>query len=156
MIRLPVRMPLSFLFALSFSLALSFLLTCAAAVPRAAAQDGPDGFRSPTGNISCMFFDDEDEAVIRCDLAEMSNRAPPRPSDCDMEWRDAFEIAGKAEAATRICHGDTTRDERLPVLPYGSTFARKGLTCKSERSGVTCANARGHGFEIARARQRMF
>ena len=44
----------------------------------------------------------------------------------------------------------------MPVLPYGQTFQRQGLTCRSDESGVTCLNSRTHGFELSRAAQRVF
>lgn len=125
-----------------------------------AAAQAPDGFRSPSGNIHCQFWPApsgrEADATIRCDLMRITNRAPPRPRDCDLEWGQAFEISGGARQGVRLCHGDTVRDDGLPVLPYGRSFQRAGLTCLSEESGVRCVNGRGHGFEIARARQTVF
>jgi hypothetical protein len=47
-------------------------------------------------------------------------------------------------------------DERLGVLAYGAQWTRDGLTCKSERAGVTCTNRKGHGFRLSRARQELF
>jgi hypothetical protein len=129
----------------------------AAAVVPALAQDAV-GFRSPSNNIFCQFFAETRapaDAVIRCDLVQIVVR-PPRPRDCDLEWGEAFEISGRANTGAPLCHGDTVRDDTLPVLPYGQTFQRAGLTCISEASGVTCTNARAHGFEISRGRQRVF
>jgi hypothetical protein len=48
------------------------------------------------------------------------------------------------------------QDNGLPVLPYGQSWQRAGLTCLSEQSGVSCRNARGHGFTLSRAAQRVF
>lgn len=42
------------------------------------------------------------------------------------------------------------------VLAYGRSVSFAGVTCKSEKSGVTCINARGHGFQVARAAQSVF
>jgi hypothetical protein len=123
------------------------------------AQDASPGFRSPSGNIHCQFFADSDrdaDASMRCDLMQLSNRPPPRPRDCDLEYGDAFEITGDAVTGTRLCHGDTVRDDTLPALAYGQSWQRQGLTCQSRESGVSCINATGHGFELGRARQRVF
>ncbi len=123
--------------------------------PAALAQEG---FRSPSGNIHCQFFaaGGGADATIRCDLRQMSNRPPPRPRDCDLEWGQAFEISARAARGTRLCYGDTAQDNRLPVLPYGRSFARGGLTCTSEQAGVTCRNAGGHGFTLSRGAQSVF
>ena len=92
--------------------------------PAALAQEG---FRSPSGNIHCQFFaaGGGADATIRCDLRQMSNRPPPRPRDCDLEWGQAFEISARAARGTRLCYGDTAQDNRLPVLPYGRSFAAR-------------------------------
>lgn len=122
--------------------------------PMAIAQEG---FRSPTGNIHCQFFADGDGgATMRCDVVQISNRPPPRPRDCDLEWGRAFEISARATRGIRLCYGDTAQDNRLPVLPYGRSWQGGGLICRSEESGVTCRNAGGHGFTVARAAQSVF
>ena len=115
-----------------------------------------EGFRSPSGNIHCQFFAADGDATIRCDLRQISNRPLPRPRDCDLEWGQAFEISARAARGAPLCYGDTVQDNRLPALPYGQTWQRAGLTCISEQSGVSCRNARGHGFTLARAGQRVF
>ena len=122
-----------------------------------AAAMAQEGFRSPTGNIHCQFFADGDGgATMRCDLAQISNRPPPRPRSCDLDWGQAFEISARATRGTRLCYGDTTQDNRLPVLPYGRSWQGGGLICRSEQSGVTCRNAGGHGFTLSRASQSVF
>jgi len=125
------------------------------AVSFASAAKAQEGFRSPSGNIHCQFFDDDDPTV-RCDLRQTSNRPPPRPRDCDLEWGQAFEVSSRAARGSLLCHGDTVQDDRLSVLPYGHAWLRGGITCLSAQTGVRCSNARGAGFEIARAKQRVF
>lgn len=121
--------------------------------PAALAQEG---FRSPSGNIHCQYFAVDGDATIRCDLRRISNRAPPRPRDCDLEWGQAFEISARAARGVRLCYGDTVQDDRLPVLPYGRSWQRPGLACASEPTGVTCRNAGGHGIALSRAKQQVF
>jgi len=133
---------------------LAAALLVAGFVPVAMGQ-GPEGFRSPSGNIHCQYIGDEDP-TIRCDLRQTSNRPPPRPRDCDLEWGKAFEVSSRATRGILLCHGDTVQDNSLPVLAYGRTWQRRGITCISEQTGVRCSNARGAGFEIARAKQRVF
>ena len=136
-----------------FTAAVVSILFASAGVSTASAQDG---FRSPTGNIHCQFFAIDGDAVIRCDLRQVSNRSIPRPRNCDLEWGQAFEISARATRGSPLCYGDTAQDDRLPVLPYGQSWQRSGLTCISEQSGVSCRNPRGHGFTLSRAAQRVF
>jgi hypothetical protein len=136
-----------------FAAAVASILFAATGSSTALAQEG---FRSPTGNIHCQFFAIDGDAVIRCDLRQVSTRSLPRPRSCDLEWGQAFEISGRATRGTPLCYGDTAQDDRLPVLPYGQSWQRAGLTCISEQSGVSCRNARGHGFTLSRAAQRVF
>jgi hypothetical protein len=136
-----------------FAAAVTLILFASFGASRAAAQEG---FRSPTGNIHCQFFAIDGDATIRCDLRQVSNCSFPRPRNCELEWGQAFEISGRANRGAPLCYGDKAQDPRLPVLPYGQTFQRSGLTCLSEQTGVSCRNARGHGFTLSRAAQSVF
>lgn len=120
-----------------------------------AAQEQPSGFRSPSSNIHCQAFKVDDGHVLRCDIAATSNKPPPKPKDCELDWGSAFEMTDTSKAE-RLCHGDTAMDNTLPQLPYGASWQRHGFTCKSEQAGMTCTNPKGHGFELSRARQRLF
>jgi hypothetical protein len=113
-----------------------------------------DGFVTPSGNIHCVYFG-YDDAGLRCGIDQVSNKLPPRPADCDLDWGTEFWLGIKAKRAERICHGDTSAGA-YPVLPYGATWTRPGIVCQSERTGVSCRNAQGAGFELSRARQRLF
>lgn len=119
------------------------------------------GFKSPSANIHCQYFDGASDKppsanVIRCDIKSIGNPLPRRPKDCDLEWGQAFEMNDRAGPAQRLCYGDTVMDPRLPVLPYGGAWQRGGIACKSEQSGVSCVNAKGNGFELSRNAQRLF
>jgi uncharacterized protein DUF6636 len=116
------------------------------------ARDLPAGFKSPSNNIHCQYFDGE----LRCDIAQVSSALPPKPRDCELDWGRAFAVAADSRLGQRLCHGDTAIDDSLPALPYGSTWRRGGFTCTSEQSGVTCSNALGHGFSLSRNAQRLF
>jgi len=127
------------------------LLTCAAG---AQAQSGPAGFRSPSKNIACQYFNYDNQTALRCDIMEATVTAR-RPRDCDLEWGKAFEMRPKG-SAERLCYGDTVMDPGLPVLAYGDVWQRGGFTCKSEQTGVTCFNADRRGFSLSRAKQELF
>jgi hypothetical protein len=110
-----------------------------------------NGFQSPSGNIHCQFFDAD--AALRCDLREIVNRPLPRPRDCENDWGQAFEVFARKNETGPICYGDTVMDERLPVLAYGQRWQRGDFVCHSERSGVSCLNSAGAGFELSRSAQ---
>ena len=56
----------------------------------------------------------------------------------------------------RLCAGDTVLDPRRPIRGYGTTWRFRSVTCHIEQSGVTCRNAKRHGFFLSKARQRLF
>ena len=129
-------------------------LTASVSSPPSAA---PAGFKTPSSNIHCQLFEvNNDDKSLRCDIREMTNRAPRRPRDCDLEWGDAFEVNTAARVGERVCHGDTIVDATLPSLAYGQTWEQGGFRCKSEQSGLSCANPSGHGFELSKSAQRVF
>jgi hypothetical protein len=132
-------------------LTLAIVAACIGAAATASGQVAPTGFKSPSGNIHCQYFEPE----LRCDIAQVSGPLPPRPRDCDLEWGQAFAITATSRSA-RLCYGDTVADDRLPVLAYGSVWRRGSFSCTSEQTGVTCNNALGHGFSLSRAVQRLF
>lgn len=113
------------------------------------------GFRSPTGNIMCHVVEDAIPS-LECELRETTNPPPQRPSWCEQSWGQRFIIAADGETGEGVCHGDTLYNDGYQVLPYGSVWTSFGLTCSSERTGVTCHNEKGHGFYLSRARQHVF
>jgi hypothetical protein len=42
------------------------------------------------------------------------------------------------------------------VLRYGEAVTLGGISCVSAKTGMTCTNAEGHGFSVAKAKQRLF
>ena len=127
-------------------------LVCSVPAAPAMAQD-PLAFRSPTGNIHCMIFADP-PAEARCDLMN-SVVTFPRPWNCDLEWARGFAV-GAMGPGQPLCAGDSVAMPGSPVLNYGGSISHGGFTCRSERTGMTCINRQGHGFTVARARQRVF
>lgn len=117
----------------------------------AAAQDIT--FRSPTGNIGCMFITG-DYTSVRCDLRD-AIPSYARPRSCGMDWGHAFEV-GVTGPGTPLCAGDTVMDPRAGVLDYGRSLNIGSLSCTSAKTGMTCMNAEGHGFTVSRARQTAF
>ncbi len=112
-------------------------------------------FRSPSGNIHCMLMSG-DYAAARCDMQTLTQTFSNPPADCDMDWGDAFEIGPNDRKGRVACHGDTVINPQSMQLGYGASATLGDLTCTSEKTGMTCTNARGHGFTIAKARQTLF
>jgi hypothetical protein len=112
-----------------------------AALP-ASAQATIRAFRSPSGAIGCIYYRDPDTAAsVRCDVVAGGDRA----------W--TVHATGRAR---RIHVTDSALDSDAPVLAYGKTRRFGRISCTSRRSGVTCRNTDGHGFAVARQRQRLF
>ena len=122
--------------------------TGAAALAQAARH-----FQSPTGNIHCMIATG-DWTGARCDPGD-AVVTYARPADCDLDWGQAFEVGARGPGYP-VCAGDTVASPDSPVLPYGGAVALGGITCRSERTGMTCTNRAGHGFSVARRTQRVF
>jgi hypothetical protein len=132
--------------------AVAALLLMAAAP--AMAQDYV-GFRSPTGNIHCAIYSWNGGTEARCDLRELTPSYTRFPGQCELDWGASFGVnaAGKGYL---VCAGDTVMDPRNPVLPYGQAVSLGGISCVSAKTGMTCTNAAGHGFSVAKATQTLF
>ena len=116
------------------------------------------GFSLPSGNIACEIGPLVGQpTALRCDVLSPSFKAP-RINDCPLAWGDSLGLDTYGNQAYFICHGDTVIDtlHPLPTLAYGQRWERGGLRCQSSRAGVRCTNENGHGFELARARYKLF
>ncbi|GGJ83811.1 DUF6636 domain-containing protein [Deinococcus aquiradiocola] len=120
----------------------------------ASAQDTVTGFRLPSGRLACQYDATSGPASIRCDVLGATFKAP-RPADCPLDWGDSLGLRASGRPYF-VCHGDTVLDPSAPVLPYGVVWRKGNLTCRSSTAGVRCTNRSGHGFELARARYRLF
>jgi len=132
-------------------LALAVLLFPALA---ALAQDD-EGFRSPTGNIHCLYFPIDGIGSLRCDIQQITNRLPQPPEDCELDWGTAFAMDVETRHAERICHGDTVVG-RYPILSYGQIWSRGGFICRSTQLGMSCRNRLGAGFDLSRSSQKLY
>lgn len=119
--------------------------------------DGPR-FTTPSGNISCQMSDTSatSDGDARCDVAQRSWQAPPKPADCAGDYGAGATVSG-AEKAQLTCATDTVADPDLEVLQYGQAVSYGGVVCDSQETGVRCVNrATGHGFRVARASYDLF
>lgn len=113
------------------------------------------GFQSPTGNIHCAIYSFNGRTEARCDLWDYTPSFTRPPAGCDLDWGMAFAV-GASGKGVLACVGDTVRDPGNPVLPYGEAVSLGGISCVSAKTGMTCTNAEGHGFSVARAKQRVY
>jgi hypothetical protein len=110
-----------------------------------------EGFQLPSGNIHCALW----EGRLRCDALAFTYQRPPRPRGCDLDWGGAVEMGARGPAAV-LCHGDTIANPAAPVLGYGQAWQGPGMACTAATTGLRCTNGEGRGFEMARARLRLF
>ena len=120
-----------------------------------AAQADIIEFRSPTGNINCIMYSDPSGATARCDLTELNPSYTKRPAGCDYDWGHSFAVddTGKGYLA---CVSDAVGNAGAAVLRYGQAVSLGGISCVSAETGMTCTNAKGHGFSVAKAKQKLF
>jgi len=117
-----------------------------------------DSFRTPSGNIGCMYAKFSGEpAYLRCDILSGLKPKPPRPSSCPdyVEWGYGYSM-GKTGKASAVCAGDTAVVPDAKVLGYGRSWSRNGFSCTSLERGLRCRNASGHGFFLSRQRSYKF
>jgi hypothetical protein len=108
----------------------------------ATAEAGIKTFRSPSGQLGCMYYNDADvPASVRCEWTGGNDRAV------------VVERTGKGK---RIRITDTVMDPGARVLPYGTTRRYGPIRCTSRRSGITCKNRARHGFTVSVQAQKVF
>ena len=120
-----------------------------------AAQADIVEFRSPTGNINCILYSDPSGATARCDLMELTQSYTKKPAGCEFDWGRSFAVdnTGKGYLA---CVSDAVGGGGVAVLRYGQAVSLGGISCVSAETGMTCTNAKGHGFSVAKAKQKLF
>jgi hypothetical protein len=141
----------------------ALLLSIVAAVFTLAAPLHASGstivsFRTPTGNIGCVFsagIDGAEKPTIRCDIRSRLRPEPRPPKSCPLDYGDSIQVH-RLGRAILVCHGDTAIDPASRVLRYGHTFRRDGLSCTSYFYGLNCSNRSGHGFFMSRQSWRTF
>jgi hypothetical protein len=134
------------------------MLLVAMLVPASAAvAGGLVAFRTPSGNIGCVYAAAAggQPTSLRCDIRSRLRPRPPRPANCDLDWGDSYSM-NRIGRVVLTCHGDTAILPDARVLRYGTTWRRAGFTCSSSRAGLRCVNASKHGFFLSRARSYRF
>jgi hypothetical protein len=147
---------------------LAFLLVagaCALCSATAATAATIPGFRSPTGNISCLFIPSaptgsggRTPATMLCTVkhAEYAKTLQARclgPTGAGVDWHGFLLPAARKGAVS--CSGGalynpTTQHPSYVTLAYGKTWRQKMFSCTSASNGVNCSNPSGHGMFISR------
>lgn len=112
-------------------------------------------FQSPTGNIHCGLYQGDGGTSVRCDLLELTPSYTRPPAGCEYDWGQSFGLDARGKGYL-ACVSDAVADPGNPVLGYGQSVSLGGIACVSARTGMTCTNADGHGFSVAKARQRLY
>lgn len=112
-------------------------------------------FQSPTGNIHCGMYRGSQGASVRCDLRELSPSYTRAPAGCEFDWGSSFGVDDRGKGYL-ACVSDAVADPGNPVLPYGEAVSLGGISCVSAKTGMTCTNGEGHGFTVAKAKQKLY
>lgn len=110
-------------------------------------------FTSPSGNIACHLVADESTS---CWIGEKDWEIERPPgSFCEIaDFGNAIELG--PDGPFWPCYTDSRWDFAAGPLAYGSSLTVGSVTCRSERTGVTCVGPEGSGFFISRAEGTMF
>lgn len=146
---------------------------CAAGLIAVAA--GPasllPGFRSPSGNISCLFVPSAAIAsggrtpatllckIARADYAQQLQLRCMGRSGGGVDWH-GFELSatrkGAVECSGGILYNPATQHPSYVTLAYGRTWRRKMFSCTSRTEGVNCSTPSGHGLFVSRQTWRVW
>lgn len=144
---------------------------CAAHVPPSLLIDGTvcdarrppspvGGFELPSHNIACTATPNDQLATgkptVTCGLVSGVSDKRWLADEClsPADWVVHLDSALRAHEGCASAGGLIPATKR--VLAYGSKVSFGGVTCDSELSGLTCTNANGSGFMLARATQQLF
>ena len=95
-----------------------------------------DAFQTPSGNIACATWP-EDDGSVRCDISQYSYAPPPRPDYCDTDWGGAFLIEPDAGVEV-LCAGDTVYSLDLPKPAAGTSVVIGRSVCSVRTRSVEC------------------
>lgn len=123
------------------------------------------GFRSPSGNVRCLFLpagrDDSGHRLpsqILCTIRQAGyvKRLQSRcmgPAGAGVDWHGwRLSPAGKGQVVCSggILYNSGTDRPSYVTLPYGTSWPQGVFRCWSRVIGVTCQNRKGNGLFISR------
>ncbi|HEY7629449.1 MAG TPA: DUF6636 domain-containing protein [Thermoleophilaceae bacterium] len=119
-------------------------------------------FKTPSGNIVCMYAAGlaGTQPFLDCAIKSGLKPPPPRVKCREGDPTDLFVDLGRTGRPHRpSCAGDPgplVGEKQAQVLKYGHKFHHRGLRCGSAVKGLTCRNVSGHGFFLSREHSRVF
>jgi hypothetical protein len=125
-----------------------------------ASSQGSGFFRSPTGNIYCLWVTGgSTKPAVECGI-KTGLKPKPKNTCKHIDYvgnRIDVQSTGKAKLA--ICAGDAgpfADPKATKVLPYGKSVTHGGITCASKATGMTCTNKSKHGFFMSKQSYKLF
>lgn len=115
--------------------------------PSASPAPGPPRFRLPSGNIACEMT----EQGVTCTIASATFTAAPAEGCTGTVGHTVVLDANGVSEPCVDGPAPSVAGADVPVLPYGATSTLGEYTCTSATDGVTCTDANGVGFRLARA-----
>lgn len=107
----------------------------------------PVTFRLPSGNIACTMSVDG----VTCTIASITY-PPPAVAGCSGDTGHVLVLNADGFAFDCVNGpAPAVAGDDVPVLEYGSEATVGEYTCRSATDGVTCVDADGVGFKLARA-----
>jgi hypothetical protein len=124
-------------------------------IPR---STGSADFRTPSSNILCTIYNDDDSGPsVSCLLREASwSPPPPRPANCEYDWIDSAISIDDGAVRLGACRSDfpwgcvqtSTCDA---VVPWGGSIALGDrIRCTARLTGLECSDRSGGGFVVSR------
>lgn len=102
-------------------------------------------FETPSGSITCVF----DGHALWCDI--WSGLSPPPQVEC--EGGSAYVWLGvrvlEYGGASPFCASESLKGLGKETLAYGQRWAKGGISCDSQPTGLSCSNATGDGFFLS-------
>jgi hypothetical protein len=119
------------------------------------------GFRSPSGNIKCLYMPNFGFmycAIAKADYTKQLIAYCAQPK-IGVDWA-GFTLGKKGKGLVECSGGamydPSTQHPSFVTLAYGKTWKRSVFTCTSRINGVTCTNPAGHGIFVSRQAWRAF
>jgi len=136
---------------------------CLASVEAAGATLTLPGFRSPSGNISCLLIN-QAPGVLLCNPARADYRARLQahcigPNGGGVDWH-GFILAANRKGAINcsggILYNPSKQRPRYVSLAYGKSWRQGPFICVSQIVGVTCRSRAWHGLFVSRQSWRVW
>ena len=140
------------------SILVAILAFSVLAAPACGASRDSGFFKTPSGNIVCLYGYGKDlnPPFLECGIKSGLKPAPPRTSPAckHLDYvgnRIGLTATGRPQPIA--CTGDAgpfANPAGTHVLAYTTTWRGGGFICTSRRTGLTCKNNRNHGFFLSR------